>query len=146
MKKDKIVFYVQLSKKLPEYYIHLALSLGEYGIKLVPMSFDDIMELPKYKRLMIIAVINDFDSFDKFKRIRRRYLDFAVINEKIRLIHLSSFDPVRKLRKEEKAKNYLFLKLPSEFDILSSEINEFIETKKKEIKTWPFSLETINES
>ena len=145
MEKDKIVFYVRLHKQLPASFIHLSLAMSQYGIKLVPMTFDDIMELPKYKRLMILALVNDFDSFDRFKRIRRRYLDFAIINEKIRLIHLSSFESVRKLRREEQAKNYLFLKLPNDFDILAKETYQFIEAKQKEIKTWPFSLEKSNE-
>ncbi|MFZ8934209.1 MAG: hypothetical protein ACO20H_06725 [Bacteriovoracaceae bacterium] len=144
MSKEKVIIFLQLSDRVTEDYIRLSVTLLNSGIKLVPMKFDDIMALPKYKRLVIVALINDFNSFDQFKKLQKRYFEFAVLNKKARLIHLSSFSPIKYLLKEIKAKNYLFLKLPIDFDILGKEITKFYETKAKEISFWPIDLEIHN--
>jgi hypothetical protein len=142
--KEKIIIFLQLGNQITEDYIRLSVTLSNRGIKLVPMKFDDIMALPKYKRLVIMAMINDFSSFDQFKKLQKRYFEFAVLNKKTRLIHISCFSPIKYLLKEIKTKNYLFLKLPIDFDILGKEVHEFYETKARDFSYWPTELEIYN--
>lgn len=131
------MFFLLLTPKLPKYFFAFAKFFSELNIKLIPISLDDLMTVSKGKKNYIIVVNRDIQSNAVFRRMRRRYLDMALINNKFTLFEISSFDRSFFLSDKNKKGIYHHFKLPEEVENICEKIYEVIYNDRKSQQTWP---------
>jgi hypothetical protein len=121
-KRPNYVFFLQLSSKLPDYFIRLSAALIPHSIQLVPVTWKDINELIGRDRRLVIAMVPDMAKQRNFNLLRKRHLDFWLTRRHINLIHIGAFQQISDLFVTKDSNVYTHLRLPA----LISEMTEII--------------------
>ncbi len=134
---QEFIFYLQLTEELPQSFFVLAEHLAYYQISLVPVQPDDLNNFDESSRHYLVAQITDMTSLSRFRELRRRYLDVALMNKRFFLFHLSSFGSVVMADKIERINTYYHFPLPLSYDVLSRAISGLYYREKKQFQRWP---------
>ncbi len=133
------MFYLKLSKNLPEHFISLANYLSDFGIKLIPVTIDQLTTVTKNKkRFHLLAVVTNMEQNTRFKKYMSGYLRLGIINGLINLSHVSSLDKAHNLPPSYlKQGCYYFYPLPADMQDLTTQIAECFYDRKQNNKKWP---------
>ncbi|MBT3235993.1 MAG: hypothetical protein HN353_08585 [Bdellovibrionales bacterium] len=131
------VFFLQLSTKLPDYFIRLSAALAPHNIQLVPVTWRDISELIGRDRRLVVAVVPDISRQRNFNLLRARNLDFWLNRRHINLIHVSTFQQINDLFVTKDSSVYTHLKLPTTISQIAMKIIEKHAQVGERKNRWP---------
>lgn len=136
-KPTPYIFYLQLKPLLPAFFFKISEEFSKYGVKLIPIRFDDLMAISKESRVPLVTVNPSLKTNQVLGRYRRRYLDLSIINNKYIHFDVSSFRPAESLHKNKWVDRYIHLKLPQDIEELSRGIMKVINLEKRRKQVWP---------
>ena len=126
---------------LIDYQIHedtkreLGIYFNSYGVKLVPIELDSFVELIKKSHETLIIINNSLAKENYFKKVKRKFLNLAVMTNKLNLVEFSSFKSQHS--KILNLRNYRFYELPISTskvaDLIFQNRIEFLKNKNR----WP---------
>lgn len=135
--EDLYVYYLQLDNNLGRDYISLAAAMKSFGVTLVPVKAQELDYYVRHDYLPLLAITDTLERSQRFKKLRREYLDFALRGQDIYLFHLNSFGRLHGLEQLEKLRIYNPLPLPVSLQELFSIMIERCFSKRIKEKEWP---------
>jgi hypothetical protein len=135
--KTKWIYYLNFdSSKLPETFIRLSTEFSKLGYMFLPINSDQVHLFTQDKEIPYIVVFTSNLSEENYwRRIFHQKLNYFVLNKKIQLFHISSFNEA--LTNDKKNENYHFMKLPCKIDLLATRLAYFYENSKPVNLVWP---------
>jgi hypothetical protein len=131
------IFYLQLTENLSEDFFIFTKQFAKYGIKLVPVKPVDFSEMMDGSRKHLLAVCRDLKSQKTFMSFRNKFLDYALLNNKVSMFHITSFSRVHIAHKIEQTSGYFYKRLPSTYSDLVNFISYTYYKQIKVNKKWP---------
>lgn len=136
--EDKILFYLNLSDKLTKNFIKLSQLFKAKGITLVPIKPSDMLQFTReVERIHMICMVTGIKEKVRFNKRVSKYLKMLIQTNMIDLYMVSSFSTIDETANFRGKKNYHFVSLPIEVDLLCDTIHKTIEIKEKQKLTWP---------
>ena len=137
MSSDIYVIYLQFEDKLDERFFFLTRVFQQFNISLIPVTVEEFKELRHSDGEYVLALVRDIASFEKYRKVLKRYMNYSLRTEKMTLIEASSFTTTHE-PKFLKNKNVLQYRLPTSMFTVASDIGELIYTRlTTESKKWP---------
>lgn len=131
------IFYLQLTETLGEDFFVFTKLFAKYRIKLVPVKPGDFTEMMDGTRKHLLVVCRDLQSQKTFLNFRSKFLDYASLNNKVSMFHVTSFSRIHIAHKVEQTYGYFYKRLPAGYDELSKFI-AYTYYKQTEInRKWP---------
>ncbi|MBT6326516.1 MAG: hypothetical protein HOJ35_11145, partial [Bdellovibrionales bacterium] len=124
----------QFDEKLPKYFFNLSIKLSKEGIKLVPIPAKNLDILSKKKHFFIISVVSTLKSCQEYQDLRRKFLDYALLNNRFSIIEVNSFYKFEISNRLQENRSYNFIKLPVSMNSL---VNEVTDIYNKRNPIWP---------
>ena len=134
---EHYLLFLQMSDELPPSFFHLAEKFSRYHIKLIPVQAADLLSLNENSRQYLITQVTDLTSFNRFRELRRRFLDIALMNKRLFLFDVSSFGPVVLADRMERLGTYCHYPLPLSFETLARSIAGVYYREKEQHQRWP---------
>lgn len=132
------IFFLQLGEKLPKVYLQLSSKLAKYGITLVPVRQKQLVELQENTgKSIVVTIADNIKAYKYFRYLRQVFIDFTLLNGRMCLIDLSSFERVFIPGADKKKFSYYYYRLPMKTEHIISEIVEIFYNERKENKKWP---------
>ena len=137
MTGDIYVIYLQFEEKLDERFFYLTRVFQQFGISLIPVTVDEFKEIRHCEGEYVLALVRDIASYEKYRRLLKRYMNYSLRTGKMTLIEASSFTVFHD-NKLLKNKNVFQYRLPISMFSVASDIGEIIYTNlTTESKKWP---------
>lgn len=131
------IFYLQLTEGLSEDFFVFTKMFAKYGIKLVPVRPGDFSEMMDGSRKHLLVVCRDLQSQKNFLNFRSKFLDYALLNNKVSMFHVTSFSRIHIAHKVEQSYGYFYKRLPAAYQDLAKFIS-FTYYKQATInRKWP---------
>ena len=130
------LLFLQLSGTLPVYYFSLVQFMRPLGINLVPVSVPQLNKFQHWEAQNLLIITPDIATGEAMKRVRRKYLDFALINRRYRLFHLTATSDDSMPGQLRKMGNYFLFRLPCYLNEVAEEIAQVIIGEKEHLQ-WP---------
>ena len=115
-------------------FLHNELKLR--GVTIIPMAVTDFHKLQTKNFLVVLSIVKDIQSRQKFNILGKKFLEMAVRNKKLGLIDVTSFSTNEKIRGQTKNYCYQHISLPCELKQITEEITRMIETHKALNAEW----------
>jgi hypothetical protein len=131
---EKFILFIQFDEKLPKYFFNLSIKLSKEGIKLVPIPAKNLDILSKKKHFFIISVVSTLKSCQEYQDLRRKFLDYALLNNRFSIIEVNSFYKFEISNRLQENRSYNFIKLPVSMNSL---VNEVTDIYNKRNPIWP---------
>jgi len=120
---EKFILFVQFGTKLPNYFFQLSMMLSKENIKLVPIPPENLKTLSKKKHFFVLAIIHDLSICEEYLHLRKKFLDYALLNNRFSIIEVNSFQKMEIANRLQENRSYNFFKLPIKFNFLVKEIS-----------------------
>lgn len=134
------LFYIlqDTSTIVPEFYTTLSNQLAQFHITTVPLSFSEFNAITQKSPLshVFIDTLN-LTSKSFLQNIMLQKLYTALLHSKLRLFHLSSFDPPIKLGRFIKSKKYFIFRAPLKMEDLTHRLAYAILEELSTDQSWP---------
>ncbi|MDD0852445.1 hypothetical protein HBN50_05015 [Halobacteriovorax sp. GB3] len=117
------IFYLQFEKNLNSEFFYLTRVLNEYGVKLIPIRLQDLIQMKLKNRDYIICLVKSMEARSKFLVAKRRFLDFAMKSGRLVVFDASSFGPQHVDSSVHRKGCYHHLNLPVDIYELVEEIS-----------------------
>ena len=132
------VFFLILGPRLPKAYPQLVTRFLENGATLIPVRFNQYIELSK-KIKHSSMVVYEGGSRDKkiFRGELKSHFEFLVKSGSLSLYHISSYIPLDFKAHHKFIANYTYYKLPLILDSLVDDITYRYLAKSLEVEKWP---------
>ena len=79
-------------------------------------------------------ICSDFKSYDHYLSLRKNFLDYALLNNRLSIIEANSFQKLEIANSLQENRSYNFFKLPIEINLLAEEI---VKIYNKRNLLWP---------
>lgn len=135
--KEHYIFYLQYTKEVTNTFFSLAVVLKNFGITLIPITTLELVNLARPKKQFVITATADLNSLNGLTKVRKSFLDFALINQKFCLFDISSFGKISISYKLEKGQSYFHFPLPMTFNQMGRQIASHYFSKVGVVKRWP---------
>ena len=135
--QENFLFFLQLSEKLPEEFIHLSYQLSQYSINLIPIKFKDLKEIKMESGNKMLVLTKNLATRDLFLKMRVRILDFYLKNKNIQIFHLSSFGHLGPTDTSKVKDYYTYYQLPCKMSDIVSLLVIKVFKDKKTLYKWP---------
>ena len=131
---ENIIFYLNLSDKLPRNFVVMSQLFKTKGITLVPIGRSDLLQFTReVERVHMICMVNGIKEKSRFNKKIKKFLKLLIQSNMVDLYMVSSFSSIDETSNFRGKKNYHFVPLPIEADLLCDTICKTIEIKKKSI-------------
>lgn len=135
--KNRWIYFLKLSKELPEFYLKLDQNFKKFDKSLVPITLKSLIESSKSnEELHLVIVIRSLKEFEYFQKKVRKMLKFIARQERINIYMASSYSNVNDpgiMRKDF----YNYVKLPISMNLYCESVATMIEVKDQKLKKWP---------
>lgn len=129
------IYFLSIEEELPPSYYKLAKEFLKNGYSLVPIKLDQISHFYDDEEFLnLVCSVESFSAQMKFKKSIFARLNYYIVNKKINLFHISSFQ-VEKFSKKQPC--YFYFQLPCPTSVLVYKIKDLCETLRKDAKVWP---------
>lgn len=129
------VYYLSLSEKLPSQFFKLSAFLNKYGIMLLPIKPNQLKDFTKEQdHVVVVTFVTNLKEHYQLNA-SAAHIKFLLLNKKIRLLHLSSFEQQTMPRIVQD--HYQFEKLPIKTQNVLSIMLKMLYNSYKETKVWP---------
>lgn len=137
-RKIDYIFYLQTKSDLGRAFYQMAETFSDLGVTLLPISFDQLRNLEKNKKIHLVVLRNDFASATLFQEVHRNFLNTLILTGKVTLYDLSSFSELSDQGKIYKKENYKYFQLPLDVEQTTLTISESLfRENNEEVETWP---------
>ncbi len=139
MEKGRWIYFIQLNKKLPEWFFYMSQILSEEGIKLLPVTPEQFSLLFRQQynvhALIFTPSVKDLCTFeDEIKPLFKQLIS----NKMLTLYHLSSFYSMKAEFNTHISHNqYVHVKLPVVTKMISYWISDHFDRSTEKSKVWP---------
>lgn len=128
-----IIYFWQTTERISNFYLRLSEILIEFNITLVPLETKELELLAKKKRLHLLILRNDMTSANKFRDLKRNYIESSLASGRIMVYDVSSFSLIENTTAKSKKISYKIFELPLELSSLGAQVAvEFYKEKNKE--------------
>jgi hypothetical protein len=135
--ENRWIYFLKLSKDLPEFYLNLDQNFKRFDKSLVPITLKSLVESVKRNdEIHLVVVIRSFREFEYFNKKVRKMLKYIVRQERVNIYMASSFSSVNDpsiMRKDF----YNYIKLPVDMNLYCESVATMIEVKNLKLKKWP---------
>lgn len=129
------IYFLSIEEELPPNYYKLSKDFLKLGYSLIPIKLDQLSYFyDDNETINVVCDVSNFSAQVKFKKNILPRLHYYIMNKKINLFHLSSFQQERFVKKQE---GYFYFALPTPTSVLVYNIKDLCETLKKDAKVWP---------
>lgn len=135
--KDEIswIYFLSIDEELPQNYYKLSKEFLKNGYSLIPIKLDQLAFFyDELEVINLVCCVSNFSSQKKFKKYVLPRLHYYIMNKKINLFHVSSFQ-AEKFSKKQPC--YFYFSIPTPTSLLVYNIRDLCETLRKEAKVWP---------
>lgn len=133
----KYILYLQLTRELPENFFLFTEYLAKWNISLVPIRPEELRSMPIAKPLNIIAVTHSLGAWKRFNYLRKHFLDFALLNGRFRMFHMSSYGKISIFHRLHRKNSYCYYQLPMGMLKVSEDMARTIYKEKFAPTAWP---------
>ncbi len=135
---DTCIFFLNLTRELPEFYFQMANLLNQHGVTLIPVNLIELQEIKKGERnVMVLVHTASMQELSRFYRLRSRFIDHAVLHGKFRLFHTTSFGRIAKYARAMKNGYYHHFALPLRTSKLAESMANFAFKYHRNKERWP---------
>lgn len=135
---QNIIYFLQMSKNLPKWYYNLAVSMNVAGITLVPIKQSQIFELyHRDRKFFLISVVSNFSHKKYFETLLKEPLKYLLLNKKVNLYHLSSFERVDNIFDIKVKSHYNYFRLPCNLKEFAAKLVEDYHKEFEKSENWP---------
>ena len=131
------IFYLKLSKDLPEEYLKLAQEFRKTNKTLVPITLKTLLEHAKKNNSMhVLFLVRSISEFNYFNHKVKKVLKYLMIGRRVHLYIGSSFSSVNDstiMRRDF----YYFSKLPVSVSKFCNAVSIEVDRKETTILKWP---------
>lgn len=138
--KDKTtnyIFYLQNKTTPDAVFMTMSEILNSLGIKLVPVTSENISVMSKLMRSYLIVVRNDLSTQMNFDRLKKTYLDGAMNSNRLVLFDVSSFSEIDHALRLTGKGVYKFVSLPANLKNVASKIALDYFNDRNKNEEWP---------
>ncbi len=136
-KSDKIAFFLTGPKGLPGVFPYLAQILSQKGIKMIPISEKDFIEIQKSSLGILISLTRNLEERSKLNRFKEKFLKFLMKSNKCFFIDITSFSSFEENFNFPVKKSYCHLPLPiNRYHLADIIAQKTFEYYKDDVK-WP---------
>ncbi|MCO4795289.1 MAG: hypothetical protein KC493_16340 [Bacteriovoracaceae bacterium] len=128
---------MQLTESLPGEFFEFHKFFSKVGVKLVPVKAKDFSEMMDGTKKHLLVVCKDMQSQKVFERYRSQFLDYALLNNKVCLFHVTSFSRIHIAHKVEQTYGYFYKRLPAHYKELSRFIAYTFFKQIRVDRKWP---------
>jgi hypothetical protein len=136
-KQINYIFYLQTKTELDYSFIELSDILSKFNISLLPVTVEDLRIISKNTKIHLVVLRKDLSTHFAFNDLRTKFLDLALISNRINLCDVSSFSTIEIAGKCEKAENYRFINLPASFKQIAMTLALDYFKEKNKTDEWP---------
>lgn len=130
------IFFLQLSKQLPEEFFQLSAHLSDYKVSLVPIFPKELLEISKGRQCHVITFVNNIDALKNLLKVRKIFLDWGTLQNRFSYYNFTSFDQAVS-RKLKTIRNYHHFPLPMGMkDAAINILNHFWDERSEHVR-WP---------
>lgn len=135
--KELYIFFLINSQGQWPLFLEFAQAFNDYGIKLVPVTHEELPGMDFTQKRYLISVTNNVESAKNFKRMRKRFIDFCLKNRKAFIFDISSFSLFEKPHDLVRIDVYKKYQLPMKMsELIESIVEEFVDRSQDKL-TWP---------
>jgi len=132
------IFYLQLEKELPMFFINLAEQLLIYGISLIPVQLKEFDKISTQgKREHVMTIIQDMQTFLEFRDVRNKFFDFGILQKKYCYYDITSFENASSKYQMTHGKSYFHFRLPLKVSDIARDISHMYLNEKRKAELWP---------
>ncbi|MDC1174734.1 hypothetical protein OAT67_05045 [Bacteriovoracaceae bacterium] len=136
-KVENIIFYWDGTGHVSPQFTSLSHKIKRWGITLIPVSSAELPELVDGRPRVLIVNTSTILQNEKYQKFKKNYLNFAVLNRKIKMIHISSFGMEDDFRSVLRSLGYSFHPLPLTATYVAGKAASVFYSEEMEEKQWP---------
>ena len=114
-KAEQYILYIQWQDKLDSSFIRFAAEFKRFNINLIPVKPGELDYFLEKRQVPVIMMTSTLAEYQKFRSLRKKYIDFFVKSKKIKLFHLNSFSIVQDFVSSTYRRSYVHVPLPIQF-------------------------------
>lgn len=134
---DHWIFYLKLSKNLPDEYLTLDQNFKNHGKSLVPIGLKSLLEcIKKGQKAHVVIVVKSYGELKYFNSKVKKMMKFIMRSERIHLYIASSFSGINDptiMRRDY----YNYVKLPVKMTTFCESVSKTIDVKENQGLVWP---------
>ena len=135
--REHWIFYLKLTKNLPEDFLVLDQSFKKHNKSLVPIGLKTLLEcIKKNGSVHVLIVVRSYREFRYFDKKVKKILKYLMRTDKVHLYIASSFSGVNdpSIMKRD---HYNFVNLPVKISDFCESISQVIDMKETQVYKWP---------
>lgn len=138
MKKiDHWIYYLKVTKYLPEEYLALDQEFKKHGKSLVPISLKSLLDsIRNGQRAHVLIVVKSFNEYKYFNRKVKKIIKLIMRSDRVHLHVASSFSAINDptiMRRNF----YDFTRLPVKMNTFCESVSGIIDTQENQSLVWP---------
>jgi hypothetical protein len=134
---DHYIFYLQYTVNLPKTFFILSEIFKKFSISLIPVRPAELANFASSKKQYVLSTTADLTSQKGLEKVRKNFLDFALLNQKFCLYDVSSFGKISISYKLEKNHSYFHYPLPMTFNEIVANVATSYFSHSGAVKSWP---------
>lgn len=135
--RENYIYYLRTKGGLPPYYFQLSQILKDFQTTLVPVTLEQLMEMPLHQTQVVLAVSPDMESFQYFQYAQKRFMEFALKTKRLTLVHASSFSTFPRAEQLYVLRNYHHLTIPVSLYAIAHKAFVLSQIGKSIDQKWP---------
>lgn len=112
---ERYILYIQWQEKLDSAFIRFAGEFKRYNINLIPIKPQELDYFLERRQIPVIMITSTLAEYQKFRALRRKFIDYYVNHKKIKLFHLNSFSMATNFVTTSRQRSYIHVPLPITF-------------------------------
>jgi hypothetical protein len=135
--REHWIFYLKLTKDLPEEYISLDQKFKKSNKSLIPVTLKSLLECTKKsKSIHVLIVVKSYQEYKYFTKKVKKIMKYLMMTERVHLYIASSFVAINdpSIMKRD---YYNFAKLPIKMDTYCQSVSHMIDAKESQVHNWP---------
>lgn len=134
---EQWIFYLKLTKDLPEEYFSLDQTFKKTNKSLIPINIKTLLECTKKNTDMhVLIVIKSYREYRYFMKRVKKIMKYLMMTERVHLYIASSFTTVNDPA-IMKRNYYNFVKLPVHMESFCGSVSKMIDSKENQAHHWP---------
>jgi len=135
---EHFIYFIRVTPTIPEFFYDISFYLSHRNLSFIPIMPNQIPKLSDNFDRFAIIVSRDINTYQSYKQIWQRYLKTYVLNKKIKLVHLSSFDVTDDLLSVKRKGTYIYYPLPLKIKHTCWEIAKMAKSEYENAsRVWP---------
>ncbi len=140
MKEEKSdwIFYLKLSRNLPEYYFDLDREFKSQGLTLIPISISELISITKGEgKFNVFTGVRNFSDAHYYTKRVEKIFGVLLRSKRMSLFMSSSFSFMNQNYKYGKTGMYHFFPLPQSLHEICDTIASEVEKASRKDQRWP---------